>query len=168
LKAITTANTIIYEKSMLSPDMEGMGCTIVVALVIDDVYWIANVGDSRAYLMREQQSYQITDDHTWVNARVKEGLLTPEQAAGHSLRHVLDRALGAETTIEVDMWPDDILESGDALLLCSDGLYGVLDDSTIQNVMLGKSAVEAADALVNQALSIPARDNVSVAVLRAD
>ena len=168
LEAITTANTAIYEKSLLSPETEGMGCTVVVALVIDDVYWIASVGDSRAYLVREQKSYQITDDHTWVNARVKEGLLTPEQAASHSLRHVLDRALGSETTIEVDIWPDDILEEGDVLLLCSDGLYGVLDDSTIRDVILGKSAPEAADALVKRALSMPARDNVSVAMLCAD
>ncbi|MBN1313776.1 MAG: serine/threonine-protein phosphatase [Anaerolineae bacterium] len=168
LQAITTANTTIYEKSMLSPDMEGMGCTIVVALVIDDVYWIASVGDSRAYLMRGQESYQITDDHTWVNARVKEGLLTPEQASTHSLRHVLDRALGAEETIEVDIWPDDILEEGDVLLLCTDGLYGVLDNSMIRNIMLGKSAPEAADALIAQALGMPARDNVSVVVLCTD
>jgi serine/threonine protein phosphatase PrpC len=168
LEAITAANTSIYQKSLLSPDTEGMGCTVVVALVIDDVYWIASVGDSRAYLLRGQESYQITDDHTWVNARVKEGLLTPEQAANHSLRHVLDRVLGAETTIEVDIWPDDILESGDALLLCTDGLYGVLDDDTIRNVILGKSASEAADALIQRALSMPARDNVSVAMLCAD
>lgn len=168
LEAITAANTAIYQKSMSSSEMEGMGCTVVIALVIDDVYWIASVGDSRAYLVRGQDSYQLTDDHTWVNARVKEGLLTPEQAASHSLRHVLDRALGADTTIEVDIWPDDILEEGDALLLCTDGLYGVLDDRTIRNVLAGKPAQEAAHALVEYALGMPARDNVSVIVLRAD
>jgi serine/threonine protein phosphatase PrpC len=168
LEAITAANTAIHEKGMNSPETEGMGCTVVVAFVIDDVYWIASVGDSRAYLVRGKESYQITDDHTWVNARVKEGLLTPEQAASHSLRHVLDRALGADATIEVDIWPDDILEQGDTLLLCTDGLYGVLDDEMIRNGILGKSAAEAADKLVRQALGMPAKDNVSVAVLRAD
>jgi protein phosphatase len=168
LEAIIAANTAIYQKSMSLSEMEGMGCTVVVALVIDDVYWIASVGDSRAYLIRGQNSYQLTDDHTWVNARVKEGLLTPEQAASHSLRHVLDRALGADTTIEVDIWPDDILEEGDALLLCTDGLYGVLDDETIRNVMAGKPAQEAAHALVEYALSMPARDNVSAILLHAD
>lgn len=167
LEAITAANTAVYQKSMSSSEMEGMGCTVVIALVIDDVYWIASVGDSRAYLVRGQESYQLTDDHTWVNARVKEGLLTPEQAASHSLRHVLDRALGADPTIEVDIWPDDILEEGDALLLCTDGLYGVLDDGTIRNVIAGKPAQEAAQALVEYALSMPARDNVSVVVLHA-
>lgn len=83
-EAVTMANHAIYEKSRSSPDMEGMGCTVVVALVIDDVYWIASVGDSRAYLVRDSENYQLTDDHTWVNARVREGLLTPEQAANHS------------------------------------------------------------------------------------
>lgn len=168
LEAITAANTAIHQKSMSTPEMEGMGCTVVIALVIEDVYWIASVGDSRAYLVRGQESHQLTDDHTWVNARVREGLLTPEQAASHSLRHVLDRALGADPTIEVDIWPDDILEEGDALLLCTDGLYGVLDDGTIRNVMAGKPAPAAAQALVEYALSMPARDNVSVVVLRID
>lgn len=168
LEAITAANTAIYQKSMSSSDFEGMGCTVVIALIIDDVYWIASVGDSRAYLVRGQESYQLTDDHTWVNARVREGLLTPEQAASHSLRHVLDRALGADPAIEVDVWPDDVLEEGDALLLCTDGLYGVLDDETIRNVMAGKPAQEAAQALVEYALSMPARDNVSVVVLHAE
>lgn len=168
LEAITAANTSIYQKGLSSPELEGMGCTVVVALVVDDVYWIASVGDSRAYLMRGSDSRQLTDDHTWVNARVREGLLTPEQAASHSLRHVLDRALGADKAIEVDVWPDDVLEEGDIILLCSDGLYSVLDDERIRKLVAGKSATEAADALVREALDMPTHDNVSVAVLRAE
>jgi protein phosphatase len=70
--------------------------------------------------------------------------------------------------IEVDIWPDDVLEEGDALLLCSDGLYGVLDDGTIRSMIAGKPAQVAAQTLVEYALSMPARDNVSVVVLRAD
>lgn len=166
-EAVSHANTSIYQKSHSSPDMEGMGCTVVVALVIDDVYWIASVGDSRAYLVRASASRQLTDDHTWVNARVREGLLTPEQAANHSLRHVLDRALGTEASIEVDVWPDDVLEEGDALVLCTDGLYGVLEDGAISTEVAGREAQVAADALVARALAAPTHDNVSVVVLRA-
>jgi len=165
--AITLANKSIYDKGKSSTEMEGMGCTIVVALVIDDVYWIASVGDSRAYLVRNSESHQLTDDHTWVNARVREGLLTPEQAANHSLKHVLDRALGTETTIEVDVWPDDVLEEGDVLLLCTDGLYGVLEDGDIPNLVAGRTPEDAATALVDRALNAPTHDNTSVIVLRA-
>jgi serine/threonine protein phosphatase PrpC len=166
-EAITLANKSIYDKGKSSTDMEGMGCTVVVALVIDDVYWIASVGDSRAYLVRNSESHQLTDDHTWVNARVREGLLTPEQAANHSLKHVLDRALGTETTIEVDVWPDDVLEDGDVLLLCTDGLYGVLEEGDISSLVAGRTPEEAAAALVDRALNAPTHDNTSVIVLRA-
>lgn len=166
-EAITQANKSIYDKSKTSSDMEGMGCTVVVALVIDDVYWIASVGDSRAYLVRDTESHQLTDDHTWVNARVREGLLTPEQAANHSLRHVLDRALGTETSIEVDVWPDDVLEDGDVLMLCTDGLYGVMEEGDIPTLVAGRTPEEAAHALVDHALRAPTHDNTSVIVLRA-
>jgi PPM family protein phosphatase len=166
-EAVTLANKRIYEKGKSSAEMEGMGCTVVVALVIDDVYWIASVGDSRAYLVRDSESHQLTDDHTWVNARVREGLLTPEQAANHSLRHVLDRALGTETSIEVDVWPDDVLEEGDVLLLCTDGLYGVMEDSEISSLIADRMPEEAAQALVDYALNVPTHDNTSVIVLRA-
>jgi len=170
-EAVTLANKAIFEKSRTSPDMEGMGCTVVIVLVIDDVYWVASVGDSRAYLVRGSENYQLTDDHTWVNARVREGLLTPEQAANHSLRHVLDRALGTEETIEVDVWPDDVLESGDILILCTDGLYGVVEDKAIAQIaqLEGQRTVDdAANALVQQALQAQTHDNTSVVVLRAD
>src|SRR5690348_14154698 len=166
-EAITLANKSIYDKGKSSSEMEGMGCTVVVALVIEDVYWIASVGDSRAYLVRDAESHQLTDDHTWVNARVREGLLTPEQAANHSLRHVLDRALGTETSIEVDVWPDDVLEEGDILMLCTDGLYGVLEDGEIEKLIADRSPEDAAEALVDHALNAPTHDNTSVIVLRA-
>jgi PPM family protein phosphatase len=167
-EAVTMANRSIFDKSHSSADMEGMGCTVVIALVIDDVYWIASVGDSRAYLLRGGENYQLTDDHTWVNARVREGLLTPEQAANHSLRHVLDRALGTEETIEVDVWPDDVLESGDMLVLCTDGLYGVVEDQKLVDLTKDKEAEDAARVLVEHALGADTHDNTSVVVLRAE
>lgn len=166
--AITAANMSIHTKGLDSPDMHGMGCTVVVVLVIDDLYWVASVGDSRAYLVRSGMSTQLTEDHTWVRQQVRNGILTHEQAAHHELRHVLDRALGADKSIEVDVWPDDILEYGDVLVLCSDGLYGVLPERVITEIAQSYPAEEAADLLLQQALQAPARDNVSVIVVRAD
>ena len=165
-EVIQATNSSIYRKAQSSPELEGMGCTVVVALVIDNVYWVASVGDSRAYLLRNGDSYQLTDDHTWVNARVREGILTPEQAANHSLRHVLDRALGTRPTVEVDVWPDEVLEPGDVLLLCTDGLYGVVDEQEIVEIATQHDAQQAAELLVQRALDASTRDNVSVVVFQ--
>jgi serine/threonine protein phosphatase PrpC len=93
-------------------------------------------------------------------------LLTPEQAARHSLSHVLDRALGVDEELEVDVHPDDILEEGDALVLCTDGLYGVVDNKVIAWAAANHSGEQAADILLKWALAAPARDNTSVIVLR--
>jgi protein phosphatase len=167
-EAIRLANESVHQKSQSSPEMEGMGCTVVAVLVIDDVYWVASVGDSRAYLVREGDVRQLTDDHTWVNARVRDGLLTPEQAENHSLKHVLERALGTEASTDIDVWPDDLLEEGDTIVICTDGLYGVTDPFTIRNLVENKSAQEASDALITHALNAPTHDNVSVIVMKVE
>jgi len=165
-EAITLANQKIFDRSSTSPDMHGMGCTVVVAVVLDDTFWVASVGDSRAYLIRNGSVKQLTEDHTWVNAQVRVGLLTPEQAANHDLSHVLERAVGTDTEVEVDILADDILETDDVLVLCSDGLYNVVEDTSMAALIDGLSAQEAADLLLKSALEAPARDNVTVAVLR--
>lgn len=164
--AIESANASIFSRAQSARELEGMGCTVVAVLILDDVYWIASVGDSRVYLVREDQVLQLTDDHTWVNARVREGVLTPEQAANHSLRHVLDRALGTRPSVEIDIRPDEFLEEGDMLVLCTDGLYGVLDDQTIADIASRPGAQEAAEKLVAEALAADTHDNVSVIVLQ--
>jgi protein phosphatase len=164
--AIVAANQSIFNKARNTPEMEGMGCTVVMALVLGDLFWVASVGDSRAYLVRGERLHQLTDDHTWVNARVREGVLTPDQAATHALRHVLDRALGTRAFVEVDVWPDETLDENDVLVLCSDGLYGVLSEDQIIDATEAGSAQNIADRLLSLALSAPARDNVSVIVMR--
>lgn len=166
-EAITAANALVHRMGNTSPDMQGMGCTVVVALVIGDQYWIANVGDSRAYLIRDRVPSQITLDHTWVRQQVREGVLTEEQAAEHSLRHVLERAIGAESHVNIDINERATLQVGDSILLCSDGLYGVLSDITMADVTSEHPPQEAAEQLIQYALSAPARDNVSVIILRA-
>ena len=95
-KAVQRANAEVIREG--ESRGSNMGTTLTLALIRQDRAYIASVGDSRAYLVRDSESHQLTDDHTWVNARVREGLLTPEQAANHSLRHVLDRALGTALT----------------------------------------------------------------------
>ncbi len=165
-EAIGLANSRIYKRSTLSPEMQGMGCTIVVAAIVEDRYWIASVGDSRAYLMRDKKIKQLTEDHTWVNAQVRVGLLTPEQAANHDLQHVLERAVGTDADVDIDVLPANELETGDVLILCSDGLYNVVADERLPVLVYGADAQEAADTLVQAALDAPARDNITVGVLK--
>jgi serine/threonine protein phosphatase PrpC len=167
-EAIRAANASIHYIGTTSPEMEGMGCTVVVALATGDQFWVASVGDSRAYLIRRGNLVQLTQDHTWVNARVQEGVLTQEQADTHMLRHVLDRALGPEPEVEVDCWPAAPLEVGDILVLCTDGLHGVLtDDAILEGAAAAESAQQVAEELVARALAAPAEDNVTVAVIKA-
>lgn len=163
--AIQAANQAVLMHSS-DEGREGMSSTVVLALVIDETVWIASVGDSRAYLVRGGKALQLTEDHTWVNHQVRSGLLSPEEAAKHALGHVLERAIGAEPDIEVDVLPDEMLEDGDTLVLCSDGLYNALSGETIARLVDGLSAQEAADLLLSKALAAPARDNVTVAVLK--
>lgn len=165
--AITQANRRVYEASLAAPDRRGMGCTVVAALILGEQYWLGSVGDSRAYLFNATASQQLTDDHTWVNARVREGSLTAEQAARHALRHVLNRAVGTHPSVEIDVWPAQPLRPGDRLLLCSDGLYDVLPDSEIRAIVVGSDPQTAADRLLAAALEAPAHDNVTVIVLHA-
>lgn len=167
-EAVIAANDSIFEQAQEAPEKRGMGCTIVVALVLDSQYWVASVGDSRVYVIRDGQTTQITDDHTWVNARVREGVMTHEEAAHSAMRHVLDRALGTRPGVDVDVWPGQPLSPGDVLLLCSDGLYGVLSDEHIARMTTAYPAQQAAETLVRQALAAHTHDNVSVVVLKAE
>ena len=167
-EAIRAANTSIHQMGTSSPEMEGMGCTVVAALVIGNHFWIASVGDSRAYLIRSGNLIQLTQDHTWVNARVQEGVLTQEQADTHMLRHVLDRALGPEPEVEVDCWPASSLEAGDIVVLSTDGLHGALgSDAILKGATSSEDAQQAAAELITLALAAPTEDNVTVAIIAA-
>ncbi|MGF1504846.1 MAG: serine/threonine-protein phosphatase [Chloroflexi bacterium] len=166
VEAIKLANVSVYEHSQSSPDLDGMGSTVVAALILKDSFWVAHVGDSRAYLIRGGEPRQITEDHTWVRSQVRDGKITQEQADRLHMNHVLDRALGPDSAVNVDVWADDTLEPGDVLVLCSDGLSGVVTPERIAAVVADNTAQQAAETLVNIALAEGTRDNVSAIVFR--
>jgi len=166
IEAIQEAHRAINRMASSHASLHGMGCTVVVAVIIDDTFWIGHVGDSRAYLVREDEIQQLTQDHSWVNSQIREGKMTEQQAASLQLGHVLDRALGIEGDVQVDIWPDDVLEEGDALVLCTDGLYGVVNQAEILRAATTLEPQEAADRLVALALAAPARDNLSAVILK--
>jgi PPM family protein phosphatase len=143
--------------------IEGMGSTAVLLLVSGGTARVAHVGDSRAYLFRGGALEQLTKDHTVVQRMVDAGMLKPEDAASHPDASVLDRALGNKEEIAIDISGEIPLADGDALLLCSDGLYGYVQVSQIEAVLRSEASVQQIpDLLVQLALKNGGGDNVTV------
>lgn len=164
---INKENSRIYNKSLQYKDLEGMGTTLVASAFLEGRALVANVGDSRAYLLESQTLRQITEDHSFVNELMKRGEITEEESIKHPNRNVLMRSLGVNETIDVDFF-DVEFEKGDSLLLCSDGLSNSLAQETIENILLEDlSAQEKAEALVAQALEQGGHDNISVLLVES-
>ncbi len=125
--AAKDANREVYEKSQSSPDYQGMGTTLVAALFVDDIAYVINIGDSRMYLISDNTITQITHDHSYVQHLIDSGTLSAEDARNHPFRNRITRAVGVSEEIECDIFSVELasLEVG-YLLLCSDGLSGVL------------------------------------------
>lgn len=147
--------------------LPGMGTTLVALTLHDDeTITVANVGDSRAYWLRGDYMGQVTEDHSFVEDLVRQGRLTPEEAATHPQRNILTRAVGIGAEVEVDRFPIPEPAVGDRFLLCSDGLFNELTEEEILEILLDAGdPPETANALVEAALQTPCRDNVTVAVV---
>jgi PPM family protein phosphatase len=163
---VTRANEKIYARAAGARGLAGMGTTVTAALVGDGEIAFANVGDSRAYLMRAGSLRRLSDDHSLVGELVRSGELTEAEAGQHPQRSVITRVVGAEPTVEVDTF-SLAAEDGDLIMLCSDGLNTMVDDAGIGRLMAGSgSAEEIARDLVRAALSAGGEDNVTAIVLR--
>ncbi|MDE3090836.1 MAG: Stp1/IreP family PP2C-type Ser/Thr phosphatase, partial [Chloroflexota bacterium] len=162
-RAAQVANTEIYSAAQ-QPDMGGMGTTMVAAVLIDNRVVVANAGDSRAYLISQGQAIQVSRDHSWVQERVDKGILTPEQARQHAQRNLITRSLGTHTQIEVDVFKPDAAP-GDVILLCSDGLSGVVRQEEMARIVSQYPAMEAANRLVALANERGGPDNITAVVL---
>ncbi len=165
-KVIEAANKRIYDMSS-DPSLRGMGTTIVAAVVDaeESVLNIVNVGDSRAYRLRDGALEQLTIDHSLVEDLVREGRLTPEEALTHPQRNIVTRALGINAVIEIDMFVVDAA-IGDRFILCSDGLFNEVDDDSIIEILLRATSSDgAANELVDTAVARGGRDNVTVVIV---
>jgi PPM family protein phosphatase len=166
--AIHLANRKVFETAASNPEQQGMGATIVAAWIEAQRLSIAHVGDSRAYLLRGGSMDQLTADHSLVAEKVRVGILTPQEADASEMQSVLTRAVGTNSTVEVDT-DEQVLLVGDFVLLCSDGLTRMVTDPEIASTLLtSTSAQESADRLVDLANENGGADNVSVIVLRID
>ncbi len=162
---IRLANRAVFERSISDRKVSGMGTTLTAATIDDRGAHLAHVGDSRAYLLRAGSLRQLTDDHTLVNRMVKAGEITLQEAGVHPHRNVLTRSIGTEPEVVVD--EDDVpLIDGDRLLLCSDGLTGMVTEPQIQAILeTTPDPQEAADRLVKAANSAGGIDNITVVIL---
>jgi protein phosphatase len=160
-------DSLLAERAALDPSLTGMGTTLTLTYSIGLDLFLAHVGDSRAYLCRGGSLRQLTRDHTRVQELVDAGLVTREDAATHKLRNVLTNVVGGSaplTDVEVHRVP---LAVGDSVLLCSDGLHGVVRDEEIASILGGTGTAESAcRALVDLALARGGPDNVTAVVLR--
>ncbi|NLW66086.1 MAG: Stp1/IreP family PP2C-type Ser/Thr phosphatase [Clostridiales bacterium] len=166
LKAAEHANEQVYNCSLTDKKFEGMGTTLVAAVVKGTKCCILNVGDSRAYLISNGEITQITSDHSFVEDMVRRGSITREQARNHPRRNVITRALGVEQTVECDIFTP-IFRKNDILLLCTDGLSNTLTDEEILEITeKNKVLSDIGKELLDLTLSRGAPDNVTVGLLQ--
>jgi protein phosphatase len=164
-EAIRRANRVVFERSAGDKELHGMGTTATVLLTGDRNARIAHVGDSRAYLFREGALQQLTDDHTLVQQMVNDGKISADEAAIHPARNIVTRGLGLEKDVRVDELTLDV-HPGDRVLLCSDGLTGMVEDDAIRQILeRDPDAQAAAEALVDLAVERGGEDNVTVIVV---
>ena len=166
IQKITEVNEAIFTRSAQYEDLYGMGTTVVVASIIGNQLMIANVGDSRAYVLRNFQLKQLTEDQSLVNALLKSGEITPEEAENHPNKNIVTQSLGVTSSVEIDFVRMTI-KNGDTLILCSDGLSDMLSLEEIRNVMNHYSDVEQqVEKAVQEANEAGGRDNITVAIAK--
>jgi serine/threonine protein phosphatase PrpC len=166
-ESLSRANARIFSEAQSNPELRGMGTTTSVLAVRDHHGWLAHVGDSRIYLVRNGEIKQLTDDHSLVATMVREGLLTSAEAETHPRRNVLQRSMGVAEDVEIDVRGPFELREGDTFILCSDGLHGVVKEHELLEISAG-TIEEAADEFLRRALERGAPDNVTVIVARVE
>ena len=160
------ANNRIMRSSVRFEQNRGMATTIVVGYIDKDKLYVFNIGDSRAYILRNSDLIQITEDHTYVNSLVKAGVITEEEARFHAKRNMITKAIGAEPNIIPDMFVES-LKKGDFILFCTDGLYGELSkDEIIDIIHNNNDMVHVCEELTDQANHNGGSDNITIICIR--
>lgn len=165
--AFLAANAAISDWANSNPECKGMGTTCTAIAIRDGNAWLAHVGDSRAYLLRDRVMTQLSDDQTLVAQMVREGKLSPDEARNSPVSNVILQALGATADVTPVVWSEPLkLAADDVLVLCTDGLSGVVSDEMIAQHAASLRPDEACEGLIEAAHAAGAPDNVSVGVFR--
>src|SRR5687768_16757480 len=166
MAALRMANTRVLEAMRKDARLRGMGTTVVACMADDSMMSFAHVGDSRAYLIRDNQLSRITDDHSWVFEQVQAGMLTEAEAEKHPLRNVITRALGGALQVTPDASEIEI-RSGDVYLLCSDGLTGMVPEEEILRLVTQNESLDDACAqLIEAANARGGLDNITAVLVK--
>jgi serine/threonine protein phosphatase PrpC len=166
--SIRVANDAIFERTLAEHDKRGMGTTATVLVLMRGRYLIGQVGDSRAYLLRDGFFTQLTKDHSYVQEQVDAGLLTPEQARVHPYSNVITRCVGASVDVVPDLYFGS-LKSGDVVLLASDGLTGMLEDELLVKILSSEGDPQTwVDKMIAEANRRGGLDNITAIVVRID
>jgi len=163
--AIETANTELISQAQKDENLSGMGTTMVVSTIVGHYAYVANVGDSRLYVIQEK-IHQITKDHSLVQEMVRMGELKAEEARNHPDKNIITRALGAEKTVDIDFF-DLKLEPGSTILMCSDGLSNMVKDEKLEEIILEpeKELREKGEELLRQANQNGGKDNIAIVLI---
>lgn len=163
--AFEAANRAIFDQAGRDPECKGMGTTCTAIVIRDNRLWLAHVGDSRAYILRDGRLTQLSDDQTLHAQLVREGVLTPEEAEKSPGGNVILQALGTRREISPTIWAEGLpLRIGDAVVLCSDGLSNLVADDDIAEIASGRPPQDACIRLIDAALEAGGSDNISVGV----
>ena len=161
------AHERILEYAAGHPELHGMGTTATAIALVENQLYYAHVGDSRLYLVRGSSLSRLTRDHSYVGRLVENGVISLEEAETHPQRHILTAALGAGTEALPDTPQHSIaLQKGDVLVLCTDGLWGLLSESEIPSLVVGRELPEACQAMIKMAKDRGAPDNITVQLIR--
>jgi len=165
-KAIIQANLSVYQEAMRVQANNGMGTTIVIVLIVDDRLFSAHVGDSRIYLIRQDQVARLTNDHSLVEELTKRGEITEAESMGHPQRNVLTRALGVAPQVEIDTGVTWLIP-GDYVLLCTDGLSGVVGKEELRQIIYQGADIEKSlNYMIQLALNRGGLDNITAVLIR--
>lgn len=163
--AINRAGNMIVRRAFEDPELKGMGTTSTVMFISGDRAYVAHVGDSRAYCVRDGEIIQITEDHSLVHEQLKSGLITEEEAKTHQLKNIITRSVGVQEEVEVDtvVWK---IQPGDSYLLCSDGLSNMMQDDEMQEIISKYDVEQGARELVDLANQRGGEDNITLILLK--
>lgn len=167
-EAIRDANAAIFDRTLTEHDKRGMGTTATTLALMGPCYLIGQVGDSRAYLLRDGRLIQLTKDHSYVQEQVDAGYLSPEDARTHPYSNVITRCVGANEDVVADTYIGT-MRAGDLFLLASDGLTGMIDDPRLHDLLLTSGDPhQLVDRLIAEANRLGGLDNITVIVVRID
>ena len=162
--AVTKANGSLMAQAKSDTNLSGMGTTVVIATIVGDSMYVANVGDSRLYLLRDDLK-QITRDHSLVQEMVRMGEMDASEAKFHPDKNIITRAVGAIEELEIDFFEEHV-QSGDLVLMCTDGLSNMVDDTDMRQIIqTGRDVVEKVQHLVEAANRGGGKDNITVAIV---